>query len=248
MRMRRLVGLMLGAVLVVPRLASAQVLNAPDPSVASPQLSHIQLEPEPVVEGAVEPAATGFQLGLELGYALPLGHADGFTNQSDLFSGQVPLVLHLDFKPTAHLGVGWYGGLGVGLGSNTPPSGCGLPEVTCVATQVRLGFEAQASFLPSKQVNPYVSVGIGLESSGLSATSGKDSGHLGVVGPEGHLTFGTDRRFSREVGVGPFVTLAFGEYTSFTLDSGDNRSSSRAVAEKAVHEWVTFGLRLTACR
>jgi hypothetical protein len=218
-----------------------QPYTAPPPPPYAPPS---QPRRQPIAEDELA-ANTGIQLVFETGYSLPLGNADANTKQSDFFSAQVPLLLHLAYKPIANLGIGGFVGVGFGGSGDALSSTCSRPGVTCVGGAFRLGIEAQVSFLPAARVDPYIGLGLGLESSGISASNGNQTVRVGLVGPElARLTFGADYRISRMLGIGPFTTLAIGRYSSLNQDAG-NGSVSRDLAEKALHEWLTLGLRLT---
>jgi len=60
--------------------------------------------------------ADWFSNGLRTGYALPLGSADGSNGDemSNLYSGQVPLLVEVGGKPSSAIFLGGYLGLGFG--------------------------------------------------------------------------------------------------------------------------------------
>lgn len=53
---------------------------------------------------------------------------------------------------------------------------------------------------------------------------------------------GGDYHVTPSFGVGPFVALSLGQYSSASTSSGAT-STSNDIPNKAMHEWLTFGLR-----
>lgn len=179
------------------------------------------------------PASTGFQLAMRTGYSVPLGKAEGGLAMSDLFSGQVPLFIELGGKPIPYLFLGGYLGFGFGGPAGLLKQTCGG---RCSAASFRLGVEGQVHILPAGLANPWVGYGIGFESSAIGTGA---EGSLGFGGVEfARLGAGVDFRISQGFGVGPFVDLSLGNYSSASIGDEDED-----LEDTALHEWVTFGAR-----
>ena len=217
--------------------------GAPQPYPPQPSAQPPRRQPVVVDELA---ANTGFQLAVEDGPSFPLGKAEGSANLSDLFSAEFPLVFHLGFKPIKNLGFGGYLGLALGGSGAALSSPCSDPDVKCIAVGYRLGLEAQLSLLPAGRVDPYVGLGAGVETSGVSGTRGGTTVlSVGLTGLElARVTVGADYRVSRTVGIGPFLNVAVGRYYGATQDFNKS-SASRDIADTALHAWLTIGVRLT---
>jgi hypothetical protein len=191
-------------------------------------------------------ARVGFQLGLRTGLAVPLGNADGATGgeMSNLFSPQVPLIVEIGGKPTPHLFIGGYLGLGFGGTAGDLKTTCENSNATCFAVGARLGAEVQFHILPAARANPWLGYGIGYESVAVGFTEGSRTGRVSYNGLEfAHLMAGVDFRLSRVFGLGPFVDLSIGQYRRSHYELTGETTIDGDVSEKRAHEWVTFGLR-----
>ena len=179
------------------------------------------------------PAQTGFQLALRTGYSLPLGKAERNLEMSDLASGQVPIFIEVGGKPIPYLFLGGYMGFGFGGPAGFLKNTCGG---RCSAGAFRIGIEAQAHILPGAFANPWVGYGIGLES--VVVGTGADD-NIGFAGVElARFGAGVDFRLTKIFGLGPFVELSMGNYSS--ISAGDLTAD---IAHTAMHEWLTFGAR-----
>jgi hypothetical protein len=102
-------------------------------------------------------------------------------------------------------------------------------------------------------VNPWVGYGLGLEWMQTSredflADLVEDTTSFGVTYAQ--LSAGVDWR-RRDVGFGPLVELAVGEFFRTTTELGPNggsddevRSSVYRIRDRALHAWLMLGLRL----
>jgi hypothetical protein len=179
------------------------------------------------------PAQTGFQLALRTGYSLPLGKAENDLDMSDLASGQVPIFIEIGGKPIPYLFLGGYMGFGFGGPAGFLKDACGG---RCSAASFRIGVEGQAHILPGALANPWVGYGIGLESVAVG-TSSDDS--IGFAGVEfARFSAGVDFRLTKVFGLGPFVDLSMGNYSS--ISAGDLTAD---IPKTSMHEWLTFGAR-----
>lgn len=196
----------------------------------------------------VPPAKTGFQMALRTGYSVPFGKVTKDFKLSDFSSGQVPLLVDIGGKPIPHLFLGGYFGFGFGSAGGTTADSCDATNAGCFGLSLRFGAQVQVHFLPHGPVNPWLGYGIGLESVGLGVDQkgSRSAVAAGVGGVEfAHLMGGADFRLSRVVGIGPFVDVSFGRYSSFSVDDGDTTRSYDIVdSERATHGWATFGVRV----
>jgi len=179
------------------------------------------------------PANTGFQMAMRTVYSLALGKAQESLKMSDFASGQVPFFLELGGKPMPYLFLGGYLGFGFGGPAGLFKDACGG---SCSAASFRIGIEAQAHFLPGALANPWVGYGIGIESLVVGRSSDESVGYGGFE--FARLGAGVDFRLSKVFGVGPFVELAMGNYSTIAIGSDDGD-----VTNTALHEWLTFGAR-----
>jgi len=183
---------------------------------------------------AAPSARRGFQLALRTGYSTPLGNAMKDSPMSDWFTGQVPFVIDVGGKPWEHL---FFGGF---LGLSGGGAGDALVDCTgCSSIGVRFGAEALYSFLPGGRVDPWLGYGIGF----AYVDVGDDSGTVDLSGFEpAILSGGVDFRLSRVFGLGPFVELSLGRYSTIGAESGDF-GVTNDLDERATHAWLTLGVR-----
>jgi len=215
------------AVLLIGTAAFAQELNLPatGPSGSGPS------------------ELSGIELGVRVGYGLPLGTAYGVaglpnTKLSDLISGMIPFWADVGYRIDPNWYVGGFFQFGLGF---VPSSLC--PGISCSENDLRFGLDVHYHFLPAGTFDPWVGIGAGYEIFNLSASSSGVSGSASTNGWEfGNAQLGLDFKLSPEVGVGPFVTFTVAQFANASA-SVQGISVSQSIANKTIHEWLIFGLR-----
>lgn len=191
-------------------------------------------------------------MALRTGYAIPFGKVSGERSfdgaaddeMSDFVSGQVPLFVEVGAKIIPNLFVGGYFGLGFGGSAGKTGDLCDTPDTTCVGVGFRLGIEAQYAFIPQGPVNPWIGYGLGIESVALGMSTDGSSSSFGYGGFEyARFSGGADFRLNRVFGMGPFIDVALGTYTSYSYDPDSGPKLSGDLDEKAMHGWITIGAR-----
>jgi outer membrane protein len=177
----------------------------------------------------------GFEISLRMGYATSFWGLRSTPAQDvsasaadigDVTRGMVPFQLDLGWRIDPRWFVGVYGQYGFGLVKNEA-----CPVGSCSAGDVRLGLEVNYHFRPLAVVDPWVGLGAGWELLHFSGPAGS----VDFNGAElANLTGGVDFKIAPALGVGPFVTLSAGEFTRYPRAD---------LVGKAVHFWLTFGLR-----
>ncbi|HEY6556793.1 MAG TPA: hypothetical protein VI072_05955 [Polyangiaceae bacterium] len=177
-----------------------------------------------------------FFIGLRLGYGIPLGTVDGVTDGklSDFASGQIPIWIDLAYRVTPNILVGLYASYGFAI------MGDFCDEGDCSGADIRFGLQGQYHLSPGESFNPWFGLGIGYEIFDYSLESEDGSSQEGSLkGFEFvNLQAGGDFKLSDSVGIGPFVSFSLGQYS--TVGFGDQ---SESLDEKALHEWLTLGVR-----
>ena len=194
---------------------------------------------------AAPPPHSGFQMALRTGLGLPFGNTSGAPNDgfSRLVSTQVPLMLDIGGKLNPHFFLGAYLGLGFGGVGSELENECAPSSVTCVHGSLRFGVQLQYNVAPAAKVNPWVGYGIGIEASGVGASSAGNEVSTALAGFElARLMAGVDFRMASGIGVGPFVDFTLGRYSSATFDDGSGEQSFD-IEDKAIHSWLTLGVR-----
>ena len=175
------------------------------------------------------------EIGMRTGFALPVGNlASGFA-MSNLFNGFVPLGVELGMRYTPALSALITFGYSFGLTTNCPTG------VSCSGHQINLGLDLRYHMRPHEGVDPWVGLGMGFEWLGYSQSAGGVSADATFNGFEYfHVQLGADLAGSAKVRVGPFFEFGVGEYRSVKAGG-----TSAEIADKAVHEFLTFGLRVS---
>lgn len=196
-------------------------------------------------EPAAPPPHSGFQMALRTGLGLPFGNTSGAPNDgySRLVSAQVPLMLDIGGKLSPHVFLGGYLGLGFGGVGSDLDAVCASNSASCLHASFRIGAQLQYNVAPAAKVNPWVGYGIGIESSGVGSRTSAGQSSAAVAGFElARLMAGVDFRLASGIGVGPFVDLTLGRYSSASIDDGSG-AESFDIQDKAFHSWLTLGAR-----
>jgi hypothetical protein len=194
--------------------------------------------PTPAAPAAVDDTPT-FELGARAGYALPLGSALDGVKLGTVADGQVPLWIDAGLRLDPHWYVGAYGQIGYVL----PADGLCAAGASCSGTDVRIGLQAQYSFLPAARLDPWIGVGAGYEWLHVSESLGERSIGATLHGFELlNLQAGADYHVSNGLSVGPFAALSFGQYANEAISAG-GLERSPSIGNPSVHEWLTLGLR-----
>lgn len=206
------------------------------------------------VASADDATATGIELGLRTGYSLPLGSVGNAAttapagsaqslDMSTLFSGRLPIWLDAGYRITPNIYVGAFFQYGIVFPASNATTGCGNNQVSCSGHDLQFGVGAHFHFLPDEVFDPWAGLGIGYESATLSQSVGTQSGDTTVSGFQFlNLQLGGDYKAMPNLGIGPFVSLSLGEYSSASVTAGA-QSVSADIPNKALHEWLTFGVR-----
>jgi hypothetical protein len=199
---------------------------------------------------------SGFQWGLRLGAELPLGNADGGSSKGDAFdlrsggemsqavSYGVPLALDLGYRSSEHWlwMVNAQTGLG-GFGDGCPPG------VSCSWSEVRIGFSGLYSFAGTGST-PWLSAGLGYEWLRLWGAAQNEVSGLSLArellgGPQVNISGGYAFEITEALDIGPYLAGTAGMYLTshFQCSGAAQCEGNSAVEEKAVHAWLSAGVR-----
>jgi opacity protein-like surface antigen len=203
------------------------------------------------------PTASGIEVGLRTGYSLPLGNVrgDSTTTQggttvtessealSDVVKGRVPIWIDAGYRINGNLYVGAFFQYGIMFVNTDKSPGCNQSGVSCSAHDIQFGLNAHYHLMPESQFDPWGGVGIGYESVSSSVSGNGQSGDGGDSGFQFvNLQLGADYKVMPNFGVGPFLSFSVGQYTSES-GSFNGMTISQDIQSKALHEWLTIGLR-----
>jgi opacity protein-like surface antigen len=199
-----------------------------------------------------EPSPTGVEVGLRSGYAVPLGQAagngtNGSGDLSKVFSGVIPIWVDAGYRLNPNFYIGGFFQYGIGLipkdalGSTTIQ--CGQNGVSCSGSDIMLGVDAQYHLMPDGAIDPWVGIGVGYEIGNVNVSEAGTSAGESFNGFQFvNAQVGADYKPTPNFGIGPFVMFSAGEFANCSL-SGAASGETCTIPQKAVHEWLTFGLR-----
>jgi hypothetical protein len=194
----------------------------------------------------------GFEGGLRLGIGLPLGNAGkGALGESrklgDLAAYRAPIWVDIGYQATPASSYGVYGQIGFG-GTGDACAG------KCDWSDLRVGVQGQWRLNPGASADPWLGVGVGLESISFQSSELRqdDEGLFAariterLLGPELLLQAGLELRAEDALQLGPYVAASIGSYL------GDHYKciSERAIAcpggssidGSGFHTWLGIGV------
>lgn len=177
-----------------------------------------------------------FSLGARLGFAPAMGDAMKGAPMSDGAKSQIPIQLDALYKFTPEFAAGLYFSYGFVQLASAVTNDCNASGVSCSASVTRLGVEATYSFTTvSPTFVPWAGAGIGYEWLTEKDSFGGVSVSADATGFEFlNLQVGGDYKVSNQFFVGPYIMLTVGQYSEVAGNS---------IPDKAVHEWLGFGIR-----
>ena len=184
-------------------------------------------------------AAEGLELGARLAYGLPMGEVQEKADLSDFASSQIPLWFDIGYRINENLFAGAYLSYGlVQLADDACPDGA-----DCSASDIRLGVQGHYHLSPGESIDPWFGLGIGYE----MANSKVEAGGIESTGNYSGFEFlnlqgGADFQVSEGVGIGPFLALSIGQYSSYESEVAGNKTDGD-IENKGMHEWLMLGVR-----
>jgi hypothetical protein len=168
------------------------------------------------------------------------------SDLSSSVNGQLPLWLDVGYRISPEIYVGGFLQFGVIFPANNQTTGCGQNGQSCGGNDVLAGVDFHYHFLPKTSFDPWAGVGVAYEWLNTSSSSGGQSSGGQLAGWQ-YVNFqlGGDYKIAPNIGIGPFVMLSLGQYDSYSFSGSQGASTSGDVPSKALHEWLTFGVRGT---
>lgn len=228
--------------MLAPALAFADPVTSSEATSPPPPPA----PPAPAPPAAPTRLSHPFQLGLRLGYSLPIGplgtQADGLGSDiSDLQTAAVPIAFDAGrlVRPWFYLGgsIAW----APGTGPSSTGSTCASSGVHCFRQDLQLLADARVYLAPEARVTGWMSVDAGWELAtfatsvqGTTITSTYSGpifvdGRIGFEAPVGAMT------------IAPYLGVAVGEFVTRGLNPASTPVTTWIAT--ANHEWVTLGVR-----
>lgn len=203
-----------------------------------------------------ERAESGVEIGARLGYAFSAGHLGAPPNGSDdplgdFVGGQIPLWLDAGyrFNPTLYLGA--YFSYGFGIVNDDRQNLCRNANVSCSASDLRLGVMGMFHLPPLAQLSPWVGVGVGYEWGTFSleqSAIGSSNTDYDWAGFEfANFQTGADYQVAQKVAIAPFLSVSLGQFrnTTTTTTTANNKvEMNNDLVKTSLHEWILIGVRV----
>jgi hypothetical protein len=193
-------------------------------------------------------SASGVEVGLRSGYAIPLGSDYGGHALSEAISGAIPIWIDAGYrllKPSLFLGA--YFQYGIGLLPSSASAACSPQSgVSCSENLLMYGVQAHFHFAPDWALDPWLGVAFGFENLNATVSQGNLSTGVNNSGFD-YVTFmvGADYKPAADFGVGPFVNFTLGQYSDASMSGiGSTQTQSASVPNQALHEWLILGIRI----
>jgi hypothetical protein len=176
---------------------------------------------------------------------MPFGRVTDWSDgeMSNTFGSQLALLGELGWRPIPRLLIGGYVGVALGGPAGYTKDGCRSNDASCTAIGARLGFELLYHALPEGAADPWLGYGIGVEANSISQHDESRKTTATFTGFEyARFMLGVDFRITQRFGLGPVLDYSIGNYDHLSADR-DGDSSEVSLGTKAVHRWLTLGLR-----
>lgn len=189
----------------------------------------------------------GFEFGVRSGYAIPFGKggADATRDLNEGVAGAVPIWFDIGGRATPNVFVGGYAQYAFGILGDAFDSVCS--RIDCSTHDIRLGVQMHYHFMPFESADPWLGFGIGYEWLSFDLAAGGQSASVAANGFEFvNVQSGLDLPAGDDtgVGIGPFVGFSLAEYSAVTCSGAG--VTCGGIDDKAFHEWLTIGIRVTA--
>jgi hypothetical protein len=184
---------------------------------------------------------SGFTIVIGGAYAVPRGDLDDDGPAVDgVVASRLPLWLELGYRFTRAFRLHLFLELSPDeLVDDACPS-----ADRCSAEGLRLGLDVKLHLRPGRLLDPWVGLGIGIETLELRRTDAAGPANLRWAGFEAPIVLGgLDVQVGPRVGFGPYVSASYAQYTSLREEAGGTTRNVR-VDPRAAHSWLEAGLRL----
>jgi len=211
-----------------------------------------------------------FEIGVRLGYALPMGtdtgagttpDPSGLTTTyvdiplSDEVSGKLPILVEVGYEVSPKIALGVFVQYGHQFVKSGGQFGCPTGSA-CSSHDIEIGIQAQYHFSLGQAVDPWLGLGVGYEFVSYSYSGSTTDPVTNMTTPfnsDGtekgpqylRLQGGVDWSVGDSFSIGPVVSLSVGKYTGYTSSYTDQPNMSGDIPFPATHEWLTIGAKGT---
>jgi hypothetical protein len=188
-------------------------------------------------------------LGLRGSCAVPFGEARGGTSLKEVTTLAVPVQVDVDYRIDDRWSAGvyaFYGPVTVADETRRQLAASGLLSIGGHRQQ-RVGAQVTRTFLPAARFAPWVGVAAGYDWTRYAwarRATGEET-EIGVSGLEATVQAGGRYRVTPRVAIGPYVAFDLGRYGKDIVWVQRAGNSSSSIADKGLHQWVRFGVKLS---
>ncbi len=197
----------------------------------------------------------GFEAGLRIGIGLPVGKAgDSAAGEGrklgDLVAWRTPVWVDVAYRVSPGASYGLYGQIGFGAAGDVCPDGG-----KCDWSDLRLGVQGLWRINPGADAEPWLGLGLGVESLNLQDAASRIDEASGqaftvsvkenLLGPELLLQAGLGLRVDKWLQLGPYAAASLGTYLRdhYECELGDPVvCPGGSVNGSAFHAWLGVGI------
>lgn len=197
-------------------------------------------QPQPTYVNRGEPIAPVY-LTLGIGGLGFVGRAEPGLRMNRVFEPQFNYNFEVGLRLNLRTALGLYGDFGAGDPASEVRSQCDASGVDCSARSTRVGLFVRHTFSPRAPVTPWVLVGTGYESGGVTSSyDGYGQDEFTYSGWEMlRLQTGVDFRSSPVFGFGLYAGVSLGRYSHY-----EDATTSERISGPTVHATIEGGIRL----
>lgn len=191
-------------------------------------------------------AAAQFSIGASLGYSFPMGDYAQDVPMDDFVAGVVPLEINARYAVVPDLDLGVYFGYGPAIKDSDLADACDASDVDCSVYTWGFGVMGEYGFGEMGGFNPFVGARFGMSWFTWKTSDGSDWFKVGARGWEAGLQAGADKKLGEKFSLGGFLGFTFGQFgTEYVADSEEITDDSTDIEDKAMHQYLTLGVRGT---
>jgi hypothetical protein len=191
------------------------------------------------------PGAAGPYFALRAAWGVPYGDVEqAGPRLEDLVESKLPIGLEIGYRFNRRL----WGQLFFDLAPAWAAPDVCTGDVSCDASDVRLGIGMIVRLAPTAFIDPWLGVGVAVElmnAEGLAPGTGAVSERSWFGYELPFVDAGVDLALSDRVTVGPWISATVARFTSESVRPKGGSTTSGAVRDRATHGWLTAGLKAT---
>jgi opacity protein-like surface antigen len=190
---------------------------------------------------------SGLEIGGHTGLSIPFGSVAKDLGTADLnkyIAVAIPFAFDIGYRINPHIFIGGFVHFAYAATSSEM---CARVNGDCSSSgsQWKAGPQFRYTFTPEKRFSMWIGGGAAYEVVNLSLTQGTATRDDTVKGWEFiRADVGGDFHASRDFVIGPYASFSLGQYFSLDETQTGGNSTSSDFKNTALHQWLSFGMRL----